>query len=105
MTLLRFCTEILNSTNLINFFGWVGLFDAKILLLLLRNNELTLSKLIKLISYWEIDRVSLKLWGHISYDESLLGTTLIEINYMLKKLTNAKIQKRTVSYDIAVTTA
>ena len=32
---------MLDLTNLQNFFCWVALFNAKILLLLLRNNELT----------------------------------------------------------------
>ena len=41
MTLLGSCIEMLDLTNLLNFFRWVALFDAKILLLFLRNNELT----------------------------------------------------------------
>ena len=35
MTLLGTCTEMLDLTNLLNFFCWVGLFEAKIVLLLL----------------------------------------------------------------------
>ena len=50
-TLLGSCIEMLDLTNsLLTFFCWVELFDAKILLLLLRNNELTWAKSIKLIS-------------------------------------------------------
>ena len=41
MTLLGPCTEVRDLTNLLNVFYWVALFDAKILLLSLRNNELT----------------------------------------------------------------
>ena len=33
---------MLDLTDLLNFFCWVALFDAKILLLLLRNNEANL---------------------------------------------------------------
>ena len=50
ITLLGSCIEMLDLTNLFNLFCWVELFDTKILLLLLRNNELTWSKAIKLIS-------------------------------------------------------
>ena len=41
---------MLELTNLLNFFCWVTVFNDKILLLLLRNNELTWAKSIKLIS-------------------------------------------------------
>ena len=41
----------LDLINLLKFFCWVALFDTKILLLLLRNNELTCAKSIKLISF------------------------------------------------------
>ena len=41
MTLLGSCLEMLDLTNLLNFFCWVAVFDAKIMLLILRNNELT----------------------------------------------------------------
>ena len=50
MTLLGSCIEVLDLTKLLNFFCWIALFDARILLLLLRNNELTWAKSIKLIS-------------------------------------------------------
>ena len=40
MTLLRSCTKMLDFTNLLNLPCFVALFEAKILLLLLINNEL-----------------------------------------------------------------
>ena len=41
MTLIGACTETLDLTNLLNCYSCIALFGAKILLLLLRSNELT----------------------------------------------------------------
>ena len=60
MTLLGSCIEMLDITNLLNFFCWVALFDAKIHLLLLRNNELTRVKSVKLISFCNEEWLELK---------------------------------------------
>ena len=59
MTLLGSCIEMLDLTNLCNFFYCVALFDAKILLLILRNNELTWAKSIKLISCYNVEQLEL----------------------------------------------
>ena len=75
-TLLGSCTEMLDLTDWLNFFCWIALFDAKIPLLRLRNNELTWAKSIKLIS-WRNEEYQ------TSYDDSLPVITLIDIAYML----------------------
>ena len=59
LTILGPCKEMLDLTNLLNFFRYVALFDAKTLLLLLRNSELTWAKSIKLISCCNEDWLAL----------------------------------------------
>ena len=76
MTLLGSCKEMLDLTDLFYFFCWVALFDPKVLLLLLKSNELTWAKSIKLISCHNEEY-------QISYGESLPVITLIDIAYML----------------------
>ena len=76
LTSLGSCIEMLHLTNLLNFFGCVALFDAKILSLLLRNNELAWEKSIKLISCYNDEWLVLNSFFKTSFLQSDLWLLL-----------------------------
>ena len=118
LTLLGSYIEVLDLTNLLlTFFCWLELFDAKILLLLLRNNELTWAKSIKLIWCCNEEWLALKfffktlisdfLWWISSCNNFTWHCLYVKESdyytwhclYVKRVATNAKVKK--ITYDIA----